>query len=109
MQQLQPLRRQLEVQQTYSREVAARLAKAGDQSERDWVTSYFENDRNGCGCCFCCERRRSGDRSNHGHLATNQFGRHFRQSIVFALRPTIFDGHIPALSIAGFTQTLSEG
>ena len=47
-------------------------------------------------------------RSNHGHLTTNQIGRQSRQSIVLALRPAVFDRHVPALDIAGFAQALAE-
>src|SRR5476651_2652088 len=45
MQQLQPLRPQLHVQQTYASEVATRPAKTGDPSERDWVGPHLENQR----------------------------------------------------------------
>jgi len=40
--------------------------------------------------------------------ATIQLRRHRRESIVLAFRPTIFDGHVPALDVAGFGQTLAE-
>jgi hypothetical protein len=36
----------------------------------------------------------------------NQLGRQRRQSIVSALRPAIFDGHVPGLDIACFTQPI---
>ena len=49
------------------------------------------------------------DRGNHGGLVTSHIARHVRQSIVLALRPAIFDRHVPALEIAGFAQALAKG
>src|ERR1035437_10558317 len=109
MQQLQPLRPQLHIQQTYAREIATRPGKAGDESRRAWVCPHLENDRYGRGRRLCRECRRSGDLGNHGHLATNQIGFHSRQSIVLAPRPTVFDRYILAFDITGFTQAMSEG
>ena len=67
-----------------------------------------EDDRNRRGRRLCRQRRRSATADNHGHLTANQIGRQCRQSIVFALRPAIFDRHVPALDIAGFAQALAE-
>ena len=43
-------------------------------------------------------------RDNHGHLSANQIGRQCRQSIVLVFCPTVFDRHVAAFDIAGFTQ-----
>ena len=42
-------------------------------------------------------------------LGGDEVGRQRRQSIVLALRPTIFDRHVLSLDIAGFVETLPEG
>jgi hypothetical protein len=39
-------------------------------------------------------------KSDHGHLAVNQFGRQGRQPIILIFGPTIFDCDVPALSKA---------
>ena len=71
--------------------------------------AYREDDRNRRGRRLCRQCRRSAaGRDNHGHLAANQIGRQCRQSIVLALRPAIFDRHVPALDVAGFAQALAE-
>ena len=41
------------------------------------------------------------------HVAADQIIRHGGQSIVVALRPTIFDRHVAALNITGFAKTLA--
>ena len=48
------------------------------------------------------------DRGNNSHLTANEFGRQFRHPIVLAIRPTIFDRHVPALDMAGFVEALAE-
>ena len=92
----------------HAREVAAWPVQAGDKSKLDRVAAGQEDDRNRRGRRLGRQRRRSAARGNHGHLTTNQIGRQRRQSIVLALRPAIFDRHVPALDIAGFAQALAE-
>jgi hypothetical protein len=72
------------------------------------VAASQEGDRD-------CRGRRLGSKcwwdagsGNHGYLTTNQIGRQGRQSIVLALRPTVFDRDVPALDVAGLVQTLPE-
>ena len=43
------------------------------------------------------------------YLTTHQIGCQGRQSIILALCPTVFDGDILALDVAGIVQTLAEG
>ena len=109
MEQLQPLRHQISVQQTYACQVTTRPAKAGDQPERDWIAPHLENNGYSRGRRFGRECRRSGDRDNYCHLTTNEIRCHFGQSVILALRPAVFDRHIPAFNITGFTQALTEG
>src|SRR5262245_17164530 len=47
-------------------------------------------------------------RSDHRHLTAYQIGCEVGQSVVLVLRPAIFDHHILALDIAGFTNALLE-
>src|SRR5262249_1105511 len=42
------------------------------------------------------------------HPTINQLKRDHRHSIVLPLRPTVLDGHVLALDIAGFLQALTE-
>ena len=109
VQQFQPLRRYLHVQLGHARDVAARPVKAGDEAELDRVAARFEDDRNGRGRCLCRKRRRSAGRGNHGHLTTNQIGRHRRQPIILALRPAVFDRHVVAINVTGFAQPFEKG
>jgi hypothetical protein len=87
---------------------ATRLVEAGYEARLDRVDAEEEDDRNCRGRRLGgeCRRRAVGD--NHGHLPTNQFGREIRQSIVLALRPTVFDGDVLAFDIAGFVEALPE-
>jgi hypothetical protein len=38
----------------------------------------------------------------------NQIGRQFRQSVDFIVRPAVFDRHIAALDVPGFTQPFAK-
>ena len=59
MQQFQPLRRDLNGQLGYARDIAARSVKAGDEAELDRVAACFEHDRNRRGRRLCRKCRRS--------------------------------------------------
>ncbi len=93
----------------HARDVAARAVEAGDKAEPDRVGGQLKDDRNRRGRCLGGKRRRSGGRGNHGHLATDQIGRHRRQPIVLALRPAIFDRYVAAIDVAGFAQPFEKG
>jgi hypothetical protein len=102
-------RHELDGQTSHARDVIARPVQARDKSERDRVGADPEDDRNCAGCCLCGEcRRTSIDRGYHRYLAANEIGGQLRQSIVLAIRPPIFDTHVPSLDIAGFLETLAE-
>src|SRR5262249_53958570 len=102
------LRGELRVQGTPARGIASRWAEAGDQPKLDRIAAGIEDDWNRIGCCLCREHRSSVHRDNDGHLTTNQFGRHRWQPIISALRPAVFDRHVPALDIARLLQALTE-
>ena len=109
MQQLQALCSHEVGEEVHSGHISARSVETGDEAERDRVGTTRENDWY-CGCCSfgCLYRRSTARRGNHSHLALNQIARHCRQPIVLTLCPTVFDGHVPVLDIAGFTQALKE-
>jgi hypothetical protein len=107
VQQGQPLRRQLCVQQAHAGEVAARPVQAGDKAELDRVEAHDEHDRNSRGGGLGRHSRRA-IRDNHADPTLNQIGRQCRQLIILAVRPAKFDGHVPALVITGFAQPVAE-
>src|SRR6516165_3769837 len=72
-------------------------------------SSHAEDNRN-CRCRrFGHDRNiRITERGNHGHTTTNQVINKRRQTIELALKPMVFDRHVLALHIAGFTKALAE-
>src|SRR6476619_4489749 len=90
-------------------DIASRPVQAGEQASLDGIDASTENDRNCCGCAFGRERSsRASWRGNNSYPTTDQIRRHFWQTIEYMVRPTIFDRHVLALEIAGFTQTFAE-
>src|SRR5262249_47875775 len=57
---------------------------------------------------LCCNRRRAVCH-DHGHLAANQIGGQYRQSIVVTLGPAVFDDDVLVFDGAGLRQALAEG
>src|SRR5262249_11867516 len=88
VQQLQSLRRQQNGEKAHARDVAARPIEAGDKAELDWVAAGCKDDWPLRGCCLGRQCRSSAAGSNHGHLTMNQIGRHRREPITSAFRPT---------------------
>lgn len=109
MQQFKPLRRDLYVRLCQPRNVAARPAKARDETELDRVGARFKYDWNSRGCRLCRKRRRGAGRSNHRYLATHQIGRHRRQPVVLPLRPAVLDRNIAVIDVTGLAQTFQKG
>jgi hypothetical protein len=107
MQQLQPLRPDLHVHDAHAREVAARAAQAGDKSKRERVEPCHEDNRNCRGCCLCWPYCRP-IRNHHGYSMANEVGRQQRKSVVFIVRPAVFDREVLALDIACFFQAPME-
>ena len=87
-------------------DVAARMVKVGDEAELYRVGGRFKDDRTARGRCLCGKRRSSSSRCNHSHLPMNQIGRHRRQPIILAFRPTVLDLHVVTIDITGFAQPL---
>ena len=68
-----------------------------------------EHDRNRGGRRLGGQNRiAASGRGDHGHLAADQIGRKRRQSIVLVFRKPVFDRHVAAFDIAGFTQATAE-
>jgi hypothetical protein len=108
-QQLQALRPQLAAEEGHPRDIAAARIEARHQAGIDRIAADHEDDRN--------RRRRllgghrtEGDPAthDHGHLPGRQIGRQRRQPIILVLRPSVFDGHILPVDIAGLPQALAE-
>src|SRR5262249_6892207 len=83
--------------------------EAGDEAQSDWISAGPEDDWNCRGCRLGrhCPWSAAG-RRDHGHLTCNQISRHRRQSVIVALRPTIFDQDILTFDVAEFTEPFAE-
>jgi hypothetical protein len=57
---------------------------------------------------FGGKRRNCGGTSDHSYSTLNEVGRHRRQSILVALRPTVFDRDVLALNVAGLGKAPDE-
>src|SRR5215475_4561256 len=109
VQQLQPLRRYLQVQTCHAGDVAAGSVKAGDKSNVNRVGPYTEDDWNARCRCLRRQRRRSAAGGyKYGNLIMNQLRGKLRQTISVRLRPSILDVDILALYIACHFQPLAE-
>ena len=109
MQQLQPLRRDLNGQLGYARDVAARPVEAGDETELDRVAAFSNTIGIVVVAAFAASAagvpvaaitatwRRTRSAANAGNRS------------VFALRPAIFDRDVLALDIAVSLKPLTEG
>ena len=107
MQQLQALCNCADSKRAHTGHIAARSGEARYEAKLDRVGAHHENDWDRWGRCFgSYRRRRALGRHDHSHPTLNQIGRHDREPVVFALPPTIFDRHVPALDVASFGQAL---
>src|SRR5262245_3512349 len=98
----------LGVQRDHAGSVAARPIEAGDQPGLDRIAAAAEHDGTRRGRRLCHGAGGATDGDDHSDLTTNQIGRQCRQSVISALCPAVFNGHVPALDIAGFLQTVME-
>ena len=109
MQQLETFSHQLSDQSRYACHVAVRPVEAGDEASLDRVAGVEDDrDRRGRGLGSGC-RGVAADRRNHVDLAANEICSQSRQSVILALRPTVFDRDVPALDTARLVQALPEG
>jgi hypothetical protein len=109
VQESQPLRGQLSDEKINTCRVAARTREAGDKTKLDRIIADAKDDWNCPGCRFGRERRGSAARyGDHADLMADQTGRKLRQPIISTFRRAVFDGHILALDVTGFTKALPE-
>src|SRR6516225_1855838 len=109
VQQLQPLRRYLNVQPCHAGHVAAGSVKAGDKSNVNRVGPYTEDDWNVR--CRCLRRQRRSSATGgykYKNLIMNQLRGKLRQTIRVRLRPSILDVDVLTLYIACHSQPLAE-
>jgi hypothetical protein len=85
--------------------VAARPGEAGDKTMLDRIIDDGEDDRN----CRCRSSGRNRERNDHGHATADQVSHQRRQAIELVVQPVVFDHHVPAFNVAGFTEPLAEG
>jgi hypothetical protein len=91
VQQAHPLRREQVREKRRTRNVGTWPTEAGDKSVLDRVAAETEHNRNGRSRLLGRERCDGCGGSNHGHLTLYEFGGECRQSVVFPIRPAIFD------------------
>ena len=90
-------------------DVSARPVEACDEAGPDRVATEREDDRYRGGRRLGRQNRiAASGRGDHRHLAGDQIGRKCRQSILLVFRIAVFDRHVTAFDIAGFTQATAE-
>ena len=109
MQQLQPLRRQLGVEETDTCHIAARPVEAGDKAElRPGLRRLRTRSGSSWSPPWPPAPTAMFDGGDHGDLPANQIGRQCRQPIELIFRPAVFDRDVLALDIAGLFEALAE-
>ena len=94
---------------THARDVAARAAEVGDQPGSNGISANREYD-------WYCRRRRlrcqgrrgAANRGDRRNLPADQIGGQRRQSLVIALRPTVFDRDVATLGKTRLVEALVE-
>ena len=108
MQQFQPFRSKLAAQGSHAGETAAGLVEGRYQSHLDRIGGCVKGDRDRRACRLGGQRGGGAASRNHVDPTLNQIGRQCRQSIVVAVAPAIFDGHIAPLHKTYRAQALAE-
>src|SRR6516225_7706258 len=108
MEQAETLSLDLRVHGGYAGDISARPIEASNETDLDRIDTAAEDDRNGRGCGFCREYLRGARCHNDGHLTPHQIGRQRGQSIVLAVRPTIFDRYVAALDVADLAEAAKK-
>ena len=86
----------------------AGLLSCRNQACFDRIASDDEDDRQLGGRGLYCQRRWKPGRAYRGDRAQDQIGRQSGQPIVMSFRPAVLDHDVPALDIAGLSETFSE-
>src|SRR5262249_39468082 len=90
---------------TQTCKVSARTSDALYEPEGDRIDACEEHHRDRCCRSLGRERGRgAAGRSDHGHLAADEIGRHCRQLIVMTVGPAVFNRQILPLDITSFFQ-----
>ena len=106
MQQLQPLRPDLHVQDAHAREVASRPVQAGDKAKRQRVAPTTK--RSGSSRLLPLLAVPQGHSRRSRPPTANEVGGQRGQSIVLVVRPAVFDREVLALDIACLFQAPME-
>ena len=110
MQNLEPLRTDLDIHTGHAGQIAAGLVEAADQPGLDRIGRDREDNRNRRGRRLGCQRRlRAAARHDYGHLALHEFGGEGRQLVSVSIRPSIFDRHVLAFDQASLLQAAAKG
>jgi hypothetical protein len=109
MQESQPLGRHLLTEKIDSCRIAPRTREASDKTKLNRISGDTEDDRDRRRCSFGRARCRPAARyGDHGHRATDQIGDQWRQAIILALQPVIFDGDVLPFDVTGFMEAFTE-
>ena len=108
MQQLEALRRNLDVDVGSTCEIAAGPAQAVDEPGPLGIAADRKYNRYRPGRRLQRQRRRRGGGNNQIYLAANQIGRQCRQPVILFVSPDIFDSDVLAVDIAGLAQRLAK-
>jgi len=108
-QELQPFCAQLSIEEIDTCQVATWPSEAGDQTKPDRVFGDKEDHGDYRSCGLRGQRRHgASERSDHGNLPPDQFGRQRGQPIELIVSPAVFDRHVLALDVAGVLQALTK-
>ena len=92
-----------------SGDISARPVHTIDEANPNRIGGLHKNDRDRLGRRFGCKRTLCAFQCNdHGYLTANQLSSQRRQLIVFTMCPPVFDRHVPALDVTGFTQASAK-
>ena len=108
MQQFQPLWSHFGIEVGDAREIAARMIEACDKADFNRIQADHENYRDVTRCRFGRQRHRAAACNEHGYAAVNQLHCQIRQSLVFVIRPAVFDSDIAIFGVAGLAEALFE-
>src|SRR5262249_19940055 len=88
--------------------VAPGMRQTGDETKVDRIARGGEDNRDRCGGCLRGERRRRTGCRNDRHLALYQIGNEFRQPIIVAIRPPVFDHDVLTFDKTHLVQAAAE-
>jgi hypothetical protein len=94
---------QLADEKVHPGDVAARSVETGDETGLDRVGTAAEDNRNSRGRRLCGKSCPGASSCrDHSDLTANEIDGQHGQPLVMALRPSVFNGRVLALDVAGF-------